>query len=211
MHDGQNLFQSSTSFGGVEWKVDETLDGLIAAGSAQEVIVVGINNTSNRIAEYTPTIDPGYGGGNANAYLDFIESAILPFVNTTYRTLSGPSNTFMMGSSLGGLVSFFAGWSRSSVYGTIGAISASFWWNDEELTVEVEQFTDPKIPVRVYLDVGGKEGAESQVVKMRNALLALGYQYGSDLAYYFDPPGQHNEASWAQRLPTILPFIVGKD
>ncbi len=211
MHDGQNLFQKSTAFGGVEWGVDESLDGLIAAGSVREVVVVGIYNTSSRISEYTPTADPDYGGGQANAYLDFIQSSVMPFVNATYRTLSGPKNTFLMGSSLGGLVSFYAGWTRSAVYGTVGAMSASFWWNGEALTAQVEQFSGPKIPVRVYLDVGGKEGAAAQVVRMRNALQALGYQNGADLLYSFDPAGAHNETSWAQRLPTALPFVIGKD
>lgn len=210
VHDGQNLFQKSTASGGVEWGVDEAMDALIAAGWVREAIVVGIYSTSSRIAEYTPTSDPGYGGGMADAYLDFVQYSVMPFLNETYRTLAGPQHTFMMGASFGGLVSFYAGWTRSAVYGTVAAVSSSFWWNGEALTAQVEQFSGPKIPARFYLDIGGKEGsAIAQVVRMRNALQTLGYQNGEDLLYIYDPPGAHNEASWSQRLPSVLPFLLG--
>ena len=104
MHDGQNLFDRATSFGGVEWQVDETFNKLIGEGRVQEAIVVGINNTSGRIDEYTPTQDPGYGGGDGDSYLDFIEQDVKPYIDANYRTQVGPRTTMMLGSSLGGLI-----------------------------------------------------------------------------------------------------------
>lgn len=107
MHDGQNLFDARTAFGGVEWQVDETLDRLIGQGTVRETIVVGINNTADRISEYTPTTDPQYGGGNANTYLDFVQQTLKPYIDTHYRAFSGAPDTLMTGSSLGGLLSCY--------------------------------------------------------------------------------------------------------
>jgi hypothetical protein len=72
MHDGQNLFDAKTASYGVEWGIDETVNRLVATGAMDEVIVVGIDNTPDRIPEYTPCCDPKYGGGKLNAYDAFI-------------------------------------------------------------------------------------------------------------------------------------------
>ena len=208
MHDGQNLFQASTAFGGVEWGVDETMDKLIAQGEVGEAIVVGIYNTSNRISEYTPMPDPSYGGGGADAYLDFLQKTVQPFIQGKYRVRTGPKSTFMMGSSLGGLVSFYAGWTRSSVYGGVAALSGSFWWNGEALTKTVQKYAGAKKPCRFYLDAGGLEPLVEETNRMRDALEALGYKHGVDLMHWFDPQGEHNEASWASRLHRPLRFLL---
>lgn len=208
MHDGQNLFNAATAFGGVEWQVDETLDSLIGQGKVQEVIVVGIYNTANRISEYTPTVDPTYGGGNANAYLDFVQNTVKPYIDGHYRTLTTPANTYMMGSSLGGLVSCYAGWTRSNVFNHVGCMSSSFWWNNQNFTVQVENATGTKPPVRFYLDIGANEGATAETTRMRDALLAKGYVSNVNVKYYFDPQGSHNEASWRARLPIVLTYLL---
>ena len=108
MHDGQNLFDVRTSFAG-EWQVDEACESRIAGGALRPLIVVGIENGPNRIAEYTPWPDQAYGGGGADAYLAAIRDVLIPEVDRRYRTLSGPNFRWMAGSSLGGLVSLYAG------------------------------------------------------------------------------------------------------
>lgn len=208
MHDGQNLFNAATAFGGVEWQVDENLNTLIGQGKVQEVIVVGIYNTNNRISEYTPTADPTYGGGNANAYLDFVQNTIKPYIDTHYRTLTNPANTYMLGSSLGGLLSCYAGWTRSATFGSVGCMSSSFWWNNENFTSVVENYSGPKPPVRFYLDSGGSNDGATETVRMRDALLTKGYVNNVDLKYYYDPQGSHNEASWRARLPIVLQYLL---
>jgi predicted alpha/beta superfamily hydrolase len=208
MHDGQNLFNPATAFGGVEWQVDENLNSLIAQGKVQEVMVVGIYNTANRISEYTPTPDPGYGGGNANNYLDFIQNTIKPYIDANYRTLTNPANTYMLGSSLGGLVSCYAGWTRSSVFGSVGCMSSSFWWNNQNFTISVENFNGPNPPERFYLDSGANNDGATETIRMRDALLVKGYVNNLDLKYYLDPQGAHNEASWRARLPIVLQYLL---
>lgn len=210
MHDGKNLFDPAQAFGGVAWEVDDTSDDLIAQGGMREVIVVGIDNNANRISEYTPVADPSYGGGNGEAYLDFIQYELMPYVEANFRALTGPENTFIGGSSLGGLISFWAGWTRSHVFGTAICMSSSFWWNDRFLVEEVEGHVGPMIPARFYIDAGGISDGAENTNDMRDALEALGYQHGDDLFHWFDPSGAHNEASWAARLhiplQRVLPF-----
>lgn len=206
MHDGQNLFHNSTAFGGVEWGVDETMDRLIAQGEIGEAIVVGVHNTANRIPEYTPMPDPSYGGGGADAYLDFLQKSVQPFVQAQYRVRTGPKHTFLMGSSLGGLVSLYAGWKRSHVYGGVASLSGSLWWNDEALTWKIQ--AGPKVPCRFYLDAGGQEPIVEATDRLRGVFEKLGYKHGADLAHWFEPLGKHNEASWAARLHRPLRFLL---
>ncbi len=207
MHDGQNLFDARTAFGGVEWQVDETLDRLIGQGALRETIVVGINNTAARISEYTPTADPQYGGGNADAYLDFVQQTLKPYIDTHYRTLSGTPDTLMMGSSLGGLLSCYAGWTRSTVYGAVGCLSSSFWWNSEAFTHTVVASPGKK-PEKFYVDAGDNNDGAAETARFRDTLIAHGYVNGAGLLYVYDPAGTHSESSWARRLPTALQYLV---
>ena len=103
MHDAQNLFDAKTSYAG-EWKVDETLDSL-----KMNVIVIGIEHgNEKRLEELTPFKHDKHGGGNADAYLDFIVTTLKPHVDKTYRTKTKAKHTTIFGSSLGGLVSYYA-------------------------------------------------------------------------------------------------------
>ena len=105
MHDGQNLFDSSTAFGGNEWRLDDTAEELIERGAIEPLIIVGIYNTGEqRIHEYTPTADAKLGGGKADLYGRMLVEEVRPFIDGTYRTLRGAENTGLGGSSLGGLV-----------------------------------------------------------------------------------------------------------
>lgn len=207
MHDGQNLFDPATAPNGVDWQVEQSFDQLIGQGAVREAIVVGIDNTADRISEYTPTVDPTYGGGNADAYLDFIQQTLKPYIDAHYRTLTDAPDTMMMGSSLGGLLSCYAGLTRSTVYGAVGCMSSSFWWDNESFTQTVQAYQSKK-PVRIYLDAGGNNDGEAQTETFRDALLADGWVSGADMLYVFDPDGSHNEASWARRLPGALEFLL---
>lgn len=210
MHDGQNLFHDSSAFGGVSWDVDGTIDALIGEGRMREVIVVGIDNNAARISEYTPTSDPDYGGGHGDTYLDFIENELKPFIDSNYRTRPDAANTLIGGSSLGGLISFWAGWTRSDVFGTAVCMSSSFWWDGRALIADVANHSGAKVPVTVYIDAGGQSDGAADTNDMRDTLEAKGYQHGADLFHWFEPGGSHNEASWRARfhipMERVLPF-----
>ncbi|MCJ8272482.1 MAG: alpha/beta hydrolase-fold protein [Psychrosphaera sp.] len=209
MHDGQNLFSASTASFGVEWQVDETSESLIYQGAMAEAIIVGMDNTgAARIDEYTPTVDADYGGGNGDAYLDFIETELMPYIESNYRVKTGPENTLMMGSSLGGLISFYAGWTRSHVYGRIASMSGSFWWNNEDLTNTVQNHTGALINSNFYVDTGALESSAWATVDMANAMINKGYVLGQNLYYYKDSNGAHTESSWQGRLNLPLQYLL---
>jgi len=206
-HDGQNLFEASTAFGGVEWRMDETANSLIGNGSMDEVIIVGIyNGGSNRIYEYTPCCDPQYGGGGADKYERFILDTVKPYIDQNFRTLPTKPNTALTGSSLGGLVSFYIGRRNPTAFGKLAALSSSFWWNNQALTKEVEASTT-KVPVSFYIDAGTSGDGLTETTRMRDALVADGYVQGQDLYYYVAQGAGHNESAWAARLHIPLTYL----
>jgi predicted alpha/beta superfamily hydrolase len=207
MHDGQNIFDASTSFGGVEWGVDETANRLIGSGSMEEVIIVGIYNSGgNRIYEYTPCCDSQYGGGGANLYEGFIINTVKPYVDRYYRTIPKRENTALMGSSLGGLISFYIGYRRSDIFSKVAALSSSFWW-DEEAMVRTVDFATTRVPIKIYIDAGTNSDGLAETTDMRNALVEDGYLQGKDLYYYIAQGASHSEYWWAARIQIPLTYL----
>lgn len=203
MHDGQNLFDNATSFSG-EWGVDETLNKLYQEHGLA-MIVVGIDNGgSKRISEYSPWENDEYGGGEGDLYTDFLVNTLKPYIDSNYRTLRGPSETYLIGSSLGGLISHYAGLKQRSVYGKIGALSPAFWFNPE-----IFDFTDTVgiNMVKVYLCAGGSESASvtANMTKMKDHLIARGV---TEVHTEVHPNQGHNEAYWRKIFPEVLAYLL---
>lgn len=231
MHDGQNLFDPNAFYGG--WKVDQVIDSLLAKGQLMEVIVAGIANTPDRMDEYTQVEDflPAYGGllgGAAPAYATMVVQNVKPFMDSRYRTRPEREYTAMLGSSLGGLVSFYTGYAYSDVFGKVGGMSSTFGWGSLNLTNPTMIHTlgaAPKLPIQWYLDSGGDDGggcrdtdgdgvkddtAESddnfcETQQLYEVLLSKGYS-SAELKYFTVLGQEHNEASWNSRLPVPLTF-----
>jgi predicted alpha/beta superfamily hydrolase len=203
MHDGQNLFDAKTAAYGVEWGIDETMNRLVAMGAADEVIVVGIDNTPDRIPEYTPCCDPKYGGGKLDAYGAFIVETVKPYIDRSYRTLPGKDTTAIMGSSLGGIASVAIAQRYPRVFSKAGGVSSSFWWNNGELFKKLPE----RVPVKFYLDAGTNDDGLEDTAKMRDAMLAKGYRDSEDLLFFKAEGGRHNEASWAARVEKPLTWF----
>ncbi len=203
MHDGQNLFDARTAAYGVEWGIDETVNRLVATGVMDEVIVVGIDNTPDRIAEYTPCCDPKHGGGKLDAYSAFITDTLKPHVDKTWRTLPGKEHSAIMGSSLGGIASLYIAQRKPEVFGNAGGVSTSLWWNGRAMLSKPA----PRVPVKFYLDAGGKDDGLEETTMLRDAMLRQGYKIGDELLYVADPAGGHNEKSWAARVDRPLAWF----
>jgi len=208
LHDGQNMFDACTAFGGVEWRADETTQALTQAGRVSPLIVVALENTASRLDEYTPVPDREHGGGGAEAYARVV-ATVKQVVDATYRTRSDAASTGVLGSSLGGLVSLHLGLTRPGTYTRIGALSPSVWWSDRELVSRIgTQTTMP--PLRIHADMGTQEGdgdAINDARALRDALLSLGFVAGSDLSYVEVPGGRHHESAWAARFGDVLAFL----
>jgi neopullulanase len=203
MHDGQNLFDAKTAAYGVEWGIDETMDRLIAEGKMAETIVVGIDNTPDRIAEYTPCCDPQHGGGKIEQYERFITDTVKPYIDRTLRTRTGPQDTAIMGSSLGGIASIHIAAHRPDVFSKAGGVSSSFWWDQGAMVAQ------PPAPggVQFYLDAGTEQDGVEDTRRMRDALLAKGFTPGRNLYYHEAQGGSHNEKSWAARVHLPLQWF----
>ena len=203
MHDGQNLFDAKTAAYGVEWGIDETANRLISQGAMDEIIVVGIDNSPDRMAEYTPCCDPKHGGGKIDAYQAFVTDTVKPHIDRTLRTLPGRATTAIMGSSLGGIASVMIAQRQPQVFSMAGGVSSSFWWNEGNMLAE----PTARVPVKFYLDAGTRDDGLEGTAAMRDAMLKLGYQTGADLMFYADEGGIHNEKSWAARVDKPLTWF----
>jgi len=218
MHDGQNLFDAGTSFIGVEWSVDETLERMIPAGQVEPLIVVGVYNTGDRAYEYTPTEDSGRGeGGGAAKYADFLVNEVKPFIDAEYRTKPEREHTGIMGSSLGGIVSLYTAWSYPSTFSRVGAMSTAYWWSNSHI-IRFLDSTSPPPGVRVWLDMGTAEDSGDRdrndvpdIVDLhreaRNVLMDKGLSIPRRLRYIEDEGAVHNERAWAARFPQAVEFL----
>ena len=215
MHDGQNLFDPALAFGGNEWKVDETMNGGAEDGSIREAIVVGVGNTSARMDEYTPTLDPSEGfGGKGDQYLTLLATELKPVVDAALRTEPGRESTAIFGSSLGGLISAYAGTKRADTFGMLGALSPSTWWDSTVILGDVAATKGKTpLPIKVYVDSGDSGTSSDDVVntqKLAQTYRDIGFVDGATLDYVVQKGASHSEIYWAQRLPGALQFLLGK-
>ena len=209
MHDGQNLFDPSYSFAGVTWQVQDALDQGAADGSIREAIVVGIGNTGDRIWEYTPS-DGGYGGGGAGPYLDFVVGELKPQIDLLYRTSPDRLDTAIAGSSLGGLVSACAGVWHPEVFGLVGELSPSTWW-DNTMIIGMVRGTaqSPVKPARVYVDSGDSGPSNDDFVNTQSLAQAYRDVGWISVQHLIGHGDTHTESAWARRLPGALRFLLG--
>jgi predicted alpha/beta superfamily hydrolase len=192
MHDAQNLFDAKTSYIG-EWNVDDKLDSLNA-----QVIVVGIEHgNEKRMEELTPFKNSKYGGGKADNYLEFIVKTLKPAIDSKYRTKTNSKNTGIMGSSLGGLVSYYAILKYPEVFGKAGVFSPSFWFCRKEI-IDLTNSV-PKLNTKIYFLCGDNEGDADIVTdlnKMDNLISEKRCECKNLTKKIIVKGGQHNEKLW---------------
>lgn len=216
MHDGQNLFDPRLASTGVDWGVDEAIVRGMNAGKIPPMIVVGVWCTDQRLREYSPW-DLGTN------YARFLIEELMPKVNREFRTLTGPQHTAVMGSSMGGLISFWLCWKHPEVFGSAGCMSTAFTWtgrihNGDEVgtpLIENELNAGGHVPkgIRLYFDYGTK-GFESMIEpeqkKVNAWLVSQGLKEVEDFTVRKIEGAEHNEAAWRTRLDMPLEFIFGK-
>jgi len=210
LHDGQNLFDPSTSFvPGRTWRVAETADAAIEAGEVAPLIIAGIANTGDhRLKEYTYVPDWKMGGGEADKYGRLITEELMPFINANYRTLHGREHTGMGGSSLGGLATLYLGLKNPDLFSRLAVLSPSVWWNHKSILGYINETRLDHRP-RVWLDVGTAEGRRTltDADLLERRLEANGWRLDIDLQYQRVAGGTHDEASWAERVGPMLRFL----
>ena len=198
MQDGKNLFFPAEAFGGQDWGVADSLQLLDGMNVIDKVVVIGIHS-GDRMAEYTK---PGY-----EAYGRSVVEEIVPKANERLRLIGGPRETGVMGSSLGGVVSFFMAWQWPEAFGAAACMSSTFSHRDDLLD---RVLSEPKGAAKFYLDSGWPGDNFETTLAMAIALQSRGYRFGQDFIHFAFPHDQHREEAWGSRLPLPLQLFWGK-
>ncbi|TAJ13675.1 alpha/beta hydrolase [Marinilabiliaceae bacterium JC017] len=237
MHDGQMLFDASTTWNKQEWGVDEIITQLMADGKIKDCIVVGIwNNDNKRHAEYFPqrawnyiskskqekilkaeniSIQPEMfeKGLLADNYLRFIVRELKPFIDAHYNTLPDKKNTFIMGSSMGGLISCYAICEYPGIFG--GAACMSTHW--PTINGSVLKYVKNNLPTpeshKIYFDHGTAtldSLYQPYQQKVDAMMLKRGYKPGQNFVSKIFEGEAHTEDAWKKRLHIPLEFLLEK-
>ena len=244
MHDGQMLFDSNTTWNHQEWRVDETLTTLMDEKRIKQCIVVAIWNAGkSRHADYFPQKpfefltqaekDAVYGAARTNGvsvfgdykiqsdnYLKFIVTELKPRIDATYATRRDRKNTFIAGSSMGGLISMYAICEYPSVFGGAACLSTHwpgiFEMKDNPIPAAFTNYLKNNLPNpkkhKIYFDYGDRTLDAMYPPlqkKVDEVMLQRGYSDKNWLTRFF-PGDDHSEKSWSKRLDVPLVFLLGK-
>lgn len=225
MHDGQNLFDAALAYGEETWGIAETLTRLAEGQILEPVIVVGIWNSSARWRDYYPqpafdalkgparfeTLERLGGEPLSRQYVDRIALHLKPWVDARYRTRSAREDTFILGSSMGGLISLYALESHPAVFGGAACLS-THWLAGEVATVDaLAALLPPPGAHRLYFDYGTQTldaGYEPFQQRMDAHLERRGWTRGTNWLTERFEGAAHDERSWRERLEVPLRFLL---
>ncbi len=219
MQDGQNLFSNTCHEVPWQWNIDEVADKLIKRGKIPRMLIVGLANTSARENEYTHAHCPHFKtGGNADRYLDFVTEEVMPFVKNNFPVNPLRQATGFGGSSLGGLLSLYAAFTRPESFGRFIATSPSIWWDNFSIFDVISSSRFKASNLRLWVDIGTREMKAVRHKKQlfrplklyRSLDLALcdrGFEKSVNYHYYEERLGTHDERSWNRRMRRALPFL----
>lgn len=230
MHDGQNVFSPKTSYTGVDWGVDETLDSLIGSGKVNKTIVVAPWNAQvKRFSEYMPKApaaftesdeiraalkeNTGFDTLYSDEYLKFLVEELKPFIDRTYNVSPAREDTIIMGSSMGGLISLYAICSYPEVFGAAGCVS-THWpvpiLGELYIGTLPENLPSPDHH-KIYFDFG-TEGFDAQYepfqTQVDTMMINKGYTRGENWKTLKFEGAGHNEKSWNDRVHIPLEFLL---
>lgn len=240
MHDGMALFDSTIMWNKQSWHVDQVLTKLAAEKKIRECIVVGIwNGDARRHAEYFPQKpfeslpanqqDSLYKLADhkllvekiqSDNYLKFLVYELKPYVDTHFSTLTNRQNTFIAGSSMGGLISLYAICEYPKVFGGAACMSThwvgTFSTENNPIPAAFMAYLKNNIPSskthKIYFDYGSKtldslyQPYQQQVDTI---MKAKGYSAKNWMTRQFIG-ADHSEKSWNKRLDIPIVFLLGK-
>lgn len=205
LHDGQNLFDEYAPYG--NWGVDKTLTWLSAQGMGDVIIVAIDHGGELRIQELLPYSTPRYSEAEGDLYLKFMLEDLKPMIDNRFRVLADRTSTGIGGSSLGGLLSLYAGFEYPDIFGNMMIFSPSLWIS-EEIYKRAKSFT-PAGPTDIYLYAGGMESANhyGQVLRLDSILQEKRKYDDFDIIFSHNPSGQHKEIHWGEQFPLALKWL----
>jgi predicted alpha/beta superfamily hydrolase len=217
LNDGQNLFESSSSFTGVEWGVDETAERMIGEAAVPPMIIVGMDNAGkDRLREYMPhrSMHPMMLRVMGRHYPDFLMKEVMPFVERAYRVATGPEMTGLGGSSLGALIALYTAIARPGVIGRLLLESPSLWASNRQI---IKESRGVRIwPDRIFLAAGTAEAESAErsrtvvdEVRELAAIMRRAVLSEKRLRMVIKEGAGHTESAWAERFPEALQFLFG--
>ncbi len=218
MQDGQNLFSLVEEERSGKWNLEHTLNSMIESCIIEPVIIVGISHSDFRDDEYTPTFDnQELSGGLADLYLTFITSEVMPWIEKEYIVSPFREDTAICGSSLGGLLSLYAGIRYSKYFSMLGAMSPSLWWDDGVIFDMLHNKPLDPANTTIWLDMGHWEEEDDEesmdTIEESRELAGIldeqGFSEGLHYCYFEDAEGYHDETSWGKRMVHVLEFFFG--
>lgn len=206
LQDGQNLFNPMAPYG--DWAIDKSITKLAENGKSDVIIIAIDHGEEERIMEYLPYYHPRFGDGRGKFYIQFMIQKLIPYVNKRYRTLTDFENTGIGGSSMGGLISFFAGLSNPGVFGKMMIFSPSLWIS-KKIFEQTKSF-EPLQRSKIYLYAGGQESAEhlpnaKKLEAIINEKMVLGHHI--DFHFSVNEMGGHGESYWRAEFPKALSWL----
>ena len=218
MQDGQNLFDTGTSFAGVEWGLDETAEKMIKDGEIEPVIIVGIYNTPDRTEEYTPIQTSESDPVARGVYYGwFVAYEVKRFIDKTYRTLPDRKDTTIGGAALGGLIALDIARAHDDIFGNCVAVSPSLWSAEGELLSQWTADHDWMKGTRFWIDMGEGETEDypageaiPHLQTLAATMQSAGLVKGQDFMETVVEGEEQNEAAWSKRCGEVLKFLYGK-
>jgi len=231
MHDGQNLFYPEKAYKGITWGVSEKIRKLSTFGFIEPAIVVGIDNTTNRMGDYLPTRPFTTPEGRAfvaklkaesveelemfnfvaDRYLALIVKTIKPRIDRDFRTNPERNRTIIMGSSMGGLISLYALVTYSHIFGNAGCFSTHWPILGQFGPPYLREYLPEAGYHRFYFDHGTAPddiGYAPYQAAVDEIMVEKGYQFGHDWLTRIFPGAKHHESAWRKRLHLALRFFL---
>jgi predicted alpha/beta superfamily hydrolase len=205
MHDGRQVFDPGTSTWGKDWQVDELAQDMILNGELEPFIVVAVDCTPARFDEYSPS-------KKGDDYLRFLIEELKPMVDSTWRT--DPKRACIAGASMGGLISFYAGWKHPDIFSGAACLSPAFEARYGHECFRMVEADRGKLPeLKIFLSCGGAAGLEAELLdgtlKMADLLRNMEYPEKT-LSVRIESWAEHNEEAWARMTPHWLRFLFGR-
>ncbi len=207
LQDGQNLFNDKSPFG--NWAIDKKLAVLAEIGMGDVIVVAIDHGGETRVNEFLPpSKKEELRHSEGRKYVRFLAKTLKPHIDAQFRTLPDRLHTGIGGSSMGGLISIYAGLIYPEIFGRLMIFSPSLW-AVQNVPFAAIRFFNP-IATKIYTYAGGKEGASvvPNVKNFQKAIQSQGFdnsKIGFKLA--LDPNGAHTEKRWGEEFPKAVEWL----
>lgn len=207
LHDGQNLFDENAPFG--NWAIDQSLAMLSKEGFGNIIVIAIDHGGEERLSEYYPYQNNKIGEGQGKLYLKFLFETLKPYVDKKFRVRTEAEYTGIGGSSMGGLISLYAGLSYPELFGKMMIFSPSLWIAPQIYSLAAGYKS--VVPSALYIYAGEKESKNhiNNVLRLQETIVNHVPISPSQLRFHLsiNPEGTHGEAFWRDEFPHALKWL----